>query len=252
MTPDRVLAEDLVQTTMVRALERIDTFRGDSGLATWLHRILHNAFVDHVRRNRETPAEDVWEIVEERWRDDAYTLDPATLTTHASTVQDLRDALLRLPMMYRSAVALHDMEGLTVPQIARIQEIGLSAAKQRLHRGRIMLVSALAAGAERRAATQGVPMNCWDARTQVSDYLDRELDDRERKLLELHLQQCPTCPPLYSALVASREALTKLRDADTVIPPRLAARLGKLRQEQAQRRDFGDHATPATSELGGV
>lgn len=220
-----------MQTTLLRALERLDTFRGDSGLVTWLHRILHNAFVDHVRRNRETPNEDVWESVEGRWRDDAYTLDPAALAAQASTVQDLRDALVRLPMGYRSAVVLHDMEGLTVPQIARIHEIGLSAAKQRLHRGRIMLVSALAAGAERRAATQGVPMNCWDARTRVSDYLDHELDNRERQLLELHLQRCPTCPPLYSALVASREALTKLRDADTVIPPSLAARLERIRQE---------------------
>lgn len=232
-----------MQTTMVRALERLDTFRGESGLATWLHRILHNAFVDHVRRTREAPAEDVWEMVEGRWRDDAYTLDPATVAARASTVQDLRDALLRLPMMYRSAVVLHDMEGLTVPQIARVQEIGLSAAKQRLHRGRIMLVSALASGAERRAATRGVPMNCWDARTQVSDYLDDELGDRDRQLLEQHLEHCPTCPPLYSALVASRDAVTRLRDADTVIPRSLADRLERLRQES--RRPKEDAPPPA-------
>jgi RNA polymerase sigma-70 factor (ECF subfamily) len=183
--------------------------------------------VDHVRRTREAPSEDVWEAVEARWRDEAYTLDPATLAAQASTAQEVRDALLRLPGIYRSAVVLHDMEGLTVPQIARIHEVGLSAAKQRLHRGRMMLVTALAAGAERRAATRGVPMRCWDARTRVSDYLDDELDHRERRLLELHLQRCPTCPPLYSALIASRDALTRLRDADTVIPPSLSARLAR-------------------------
>lgn len=219
----------------MRALEKLQSFRGEAELTTWLHRILHNFFVDHLRRAREAPVEDVWEVVEERWRDDSYTLDAAAVASSAETAGDLRDARLRLPMECRSAVVLHDMEGLTVPEIAGIQEIGLSAAKQRVRRGRMMLVSALAAGAERRAASRDVPLDCWDARTQLPDYLDDELDARVRRRLEQHLRRCPTCPPLYAAVVASRDAVSRLRDSDAVIPASLAARLEQMRADATER-----------------
>ena len=52
--------------------------------------------------------------------------------------------------------------------IAKAQGVELPAAKQRLRRGRMMLVTALAAGGERRAALRGVPLRCWEARGRVS------------------------------------------------------------------------------------
>jgi RNA polymerase sigma-70 factor (ECF subfamily) len=85
--------------------------------------------------------------------------------------------------------------------VAEVQGLALPAAKQRLRRGRMMLVTALASGAERRAALQGVPLGCWDARRRVSDYLNGDLDREEAALVERHLESCPTCPPLYASLV---------------------------------------------------
>ena len=123
---------------------------------------------------------------------------------------------------------LHDAEGMTVAQIAEVQGITLPAAKQRLRRGRMMLVSALAQGRERRDATLGVPLRCWDARSRVSDYLDGELPAPERVRVERHLEACPTCPPLYAGLVGARAALGELRDADTVVPAALADRITEL------------------------
>ena len=48
------------------------------------------------------------------------------------------------------------------------------------------------------------------------------------RVLEQHLADCPTCPPLYSALVASRSGVAELRDADAVIPDAVAQRLRAL------------------------
>ncbi|NMM30010.1 MAG: zf-HC2 domain-containing protein [Cellulomonas sp.] len=117
---------------------------------------------------------------------------------------------------------------MTVAGIADIQSIGLPAAKQRLRRGRMTLVSALAQGPERRAGTHRVPLRCWDARSRVSDYLDGELPVSDRVLVERHLEACPTCLPLYAGLVGARDALGALRDADTVIPSPLADRISEL------------------------
>ena len=124
-------------------------------LATWLHRILHNLAVDRMRRRREVPAGDLTAetsetvqvaAVEQRWHDDAYTVDAATVVARAEQAQELRDALIRLPYDHRAAVVLHDAEGLTARQIAEVFDIGLPAAKQQVRRGRMMLVSSLAAG----------------------------------------------------------------------------------------------------------
>ena len=228
LTGDPGRAEDLVQEALTKALLSAEQFRGEASLATWLHRILHNLAVDAARRDREVPAQDVVaDEVERRWRQDGYTVDAVEVTARAETRDGLLEALTHLPVIYRSAVLLHDAEGMTMAQVAAVQEVGLSAAKQRLRRGRMMLVSELARGHERRAALRGVPLRCWEARKQVSDYMDGELDPQVARRVEMHLEKCPTCPPLYAALVATTDALHDLsgRDPDTVIPPALIQRL---------------------------
>lgn len=71
-------------------------------------------------------------------------------------------------------------------------------------------------------------MRCWDARSQVSDYLDGVLDAAVARRVEAHLEACPTCPPLYAALVGATDALartTGLRDPDTVVRAEVAERI---------------------------
>ena len=218
VTHDPDLAADTVQDTLVRAIERQEQYRSDAPLAHWLIRIAHNLIIDRARRaNREIPMD----IIEQYWRDDTYTVDAAGAAERASTREELLDALIRLPFIYRSAVVLHDVEGLRVADIATIAGISLPAAKQRLRRGRMALVTALATGQNRRIAAKGVPMPCWDARQHVSDYLNGDLEANTAAIVEAHLETCPTCPPLYAALVGVHDQLSQLRDPNTVIHPDL-------------------------------
>lgn len=219
---DPDLAADLVQDTIVRAIERREQFRGDGQLLSWLRQVLHNLAMDRVRRSRH---EIVVEDVEAIWRSDDYTVDPVIVAERTADRNELEDALVRVPFGYRSVVVLHDVEQWRVREIAELLEITLPAAKQRLRRGRMMLVSALDSGAARRKRLKGVPMRCWDARRHVSDYLDGQLDEQTASLVESHLSVCPTCPPLYAALVNAHEGLAELRDPDTVIPTDLEQRL---------------------------
>ena len=220
-------ADDLVQDTLERAIAHADTFRGDSSVTTWLHRIMHRRFLDTRRRRtpEPTPNEQLMAGVEAAWRDDAYTVDPEVVLARAEVQVALRDALVHLPVILRSAVVLHDMQGLTSLQVATVQGIGLPAAKQRLRRGRALLVSLLVDDEDRRLAMKGVPMRCWKARALVGDYLDDELGARERTLLEGHLASCPTCPGLYTSIVGVSAAVGRLRDPDSVVPPEIAHRL---------------------------
>ena len=216
------LAGDLVHDTVVRAIDRRDQFRQEPSLGPWLRRILHNLAIDRVRRSSK---EVVVEEVEEKWLDDSYTVDPAAVAERAQTREELEDALVRIPFNYRTAVVLHDVEDWKVREIAEVQGISLPAAKQRLRRGRMMLVDALAEGHERRILLKEVPMRCWDARQHVSDYLDGVLEQATAVMVESHLEACPTCPPLYAALVDAHTGLSGHRDPDSVIPDDVRSRI---------------------------
>ncbi|MBT8202161.1 MAG: sigma-70 family RNA polymerase sigma factor [Acidimicrobiia bacterium] len=225
-------AEDLTHDTVVRAIEKADQFNGDpSKVGAWLRRILHNLAVDTARRSaRELLVDEV----EHRWKDDDYTVNPEAFALKAQNTRELEDALTRLPFIYRTTVLLHDVEGWTVRQVAELQDIGVPAAKQRLRRGRMALVTALAEGAERRHLLKGVPMQCWDARQHISDYLDGTLATAIAQTIEAHLETCPTCPPLYAALVDTHRNIHELRDPDSVIPPELDRRLRHLLNQRRQ------------------
>lgn len=159
------------------------------------------------------------------WRDDDYTVDPAQVLARAEQREDVEDALARLPVGYRTVVVLHDAAGLTAPAIADALDISVPAAKQRLRRGRMMLVSALADDDPKRVASLAQPMRCWKARSRISAYLDDELPAEGRRAVEEHLADCPTCPPLYASLVGLQETLGGLRDTDKVVPDEIAARI---------------------------
>ena len=215
-------AEDCAQETIVGAWRRRDQLRDRVALSAWLRRGLVNRIIDRSRAHHDEL--DI-EAVEADWRDDHYSVAPERVLERAELHDELEDALARLPVVYRVTVVLHDVLGWTAAEIAAATSTGRPATKQRLRRGRMMLVSALAEGNERRQASLAQPLRCWRARRHVSAYLDGELDIPTRAAVERHLASCPTCPPLYASLVGVRATLGGLRDPDTVVEETMAARI---------------------------
>jgi RNA polymerase sigma-70 factor (ECF subfamily) len=216
---DADVAEDCAQETIVGAWRRRDQLREAAALPAWLRRSLVNRIVDRSRRHHDELDIDA---IEADWHDDSYTVMPERVLERAELHDALEDGLARLPVIYRLPVVLHDALGWTGAEIASAMDIGLPAAKQRLRRGRMMLVSALAEDDARRQASLAQPMHCWRARRHVSAYLDGELDAATKATVERHLESCPTCPPLYASLVGIRDTLGGLRDPDTVVEDQIA------------------------------
>jgi RNA polymerase sigma-70 factor (ECF subfamily) len=219
---DADIAEDCAQETIVGAWRRRDQLRDAAALPAWLRRSLVNRIIDRSRRHHDELDIDV---VEADWHDDSYTVMPERVLERAELRDELEDGLARLPVIYRLPVVLHDALGWTGAEIASAMDIGLPAAKQRLRRGRMMLVSALAEDDARRQASLAQPMHCWRARRHVSAYLDGDLDEATKATVEQHLESCPTCPPLYASLVGIRDTLGGMRDPDTVVEDQIASRI---------------------------
>jgi RNA polymerase sigma-70 factor (ECF subfamily) len=229
---DGDLAEDCAQETIVAAWQRRDQLRDADALGAWLRRSLVNRVIDRSRVHHE---EIDIEGVEADWRDDHFSVQPELVLERSELRDELEDALARLPVIYRVPVVLHDALAWTGPEIAAALGIGLPATKQRLRRGRMMLVSALAADDARRQASLAQPLRCWRARRHISAYLDGEIDNATRAAVETHLASCPTCPPLYAALVGVRASLGGLRDPDAVVEEEIRGRI-EQRLGAARRR----------------
>jgi RNA polymerase sigma-70 factor (ECF subfamily) len=219
---DATLAEDCAQETIVGAWRRRDQLRDPAALSAWLRRSLVNRVIDRARVHHDEL--DI-KAVEADWHDDHWSVTPERVLERAELRDELEDALTRLPVVYRVAVLLHDMLGWTGAEVAAATGASLPATKQRLRRGRMMLVSALAEDDARRLASEAQPLRCWRARRHVSGYLDGELDATTRQAVEAHLEACPTCPPLYASLVGVRATLGGLRDPDSVVEDAIALRI---------------------------
>jgi len=134
-------AADALQDAMISAVRRAGTFRGESQVTTWLHRIVVNACIDAARRAKVRAAEALPEDVDRMpaLADPAHT-DPVDRIAERDAV---RAALATLPDEQRAALVLVDMEGYPVAEAAAILDCPPGTVKSRCARGRARLVPLL-------------------------------------------------------------------------------------------------------------
>ncbi|MGQ4514992.1 RNA polymerase sigma factor SigM [Streptomyces sp. DW26H14] len=139
---DREEAADAVQDALVSAFRAAHTFRGQSAVTTWLHRITVNACLDRVRKaasRRTTPVDDT-ERMEQ-------LLEPHESAEAPAERQDLHRelfaALSKLPPDQRAALVLVDMQGYPVAEASRVLGVPSGTVKSRCARGRARLLPLL-------------------------------------------------------------------------------------------------------------
>lgn len=143
---DPAEADDAVQETLVRAYRRLESLRYWQALTTWLYRIATHVCLDRMRqraRNKTIGAVDnvdEFELVEA----DAPSLEQIVERSDMSAC--VQRYLEGLSDSYRAVILLHDLDGLTGPQIAEILGVSLATVKIRLHRARVRLRAQLEAG----------------------------------------------------------------------------------------------------------
>jgi RNA polymerase sigma-70 factor, ECF subfamily len=122
-------AADALQDAMLSAHRSAGSFRYDSAVSSWLYRIVINACLDRLRRNKNHLAVELDEGI-------CPVSDPAPRTDTAVVVQR---ALMRLPVDQRAAVVAVDMQGYSVADAARLLGIPQGTVKSRCARGRARL-----------------------------------------------------------------------------------------------------------------
>ena len=131
MCGDAAQAEDLTQDVFIRAWKSLGSFRGESQLSTWLHKLAVNICLNWLNRGgkrvkRNVQLDDL-SVLEERRHDSPEAR------------MDLERAIATLPPRARQVFVLHDVEGYRHEDIARMSGIAVGTVKAQLHRARRLL-----------------------------------------------------------------------------------------------------------------
>jgi len=129
---DSAEAQDCAQETFVRAWQRLDDFRGESRFGTWLHRIALNEVLGR-RRHRAVEHRHLAAVDPSK----SHSLDDS------ATMQDLEDAIQRLPDRAREVFVLRAIYGYTHDEIASLLSVTESTSKSQFHRARKLLIASL-------------------------------------------------------------------------------------------------------------
>ena len=129
-------AEDLTQDVFVQVFRKLGSFRGESALTTWLHRLTVNQVLMHFRKGhlrKEQLTEDGEMPVGIMFDRNRFNRSPV-LDWLA-----LDEAIVQLPQGYRMVFIMHDVEGLEHNEIASLLGCSIGTSKSQLHRARMKL-----------------------------------------------------------------------------------------------------------------
>lgn len=124
-------AADAVQEALVAAYRTAASYRGEASVRTWLNRILVNACIDRIRRERRRVALPLAGRDPVARRPD--------LATELATRLSVTDALAALPVEQRLAIVLVDIQGWPVAEVAEVLDVPVGTVKSRCARGRSRL-----------------------------------------------------------------------------------------------------------------
>ena len=146
-------AEEVAQDVLLRVFRKIDAFRGDAALSSWIYRITFNTAMSRLRTlKHRRPGEVALETVSRT--DLADPGAPREVADWSDLADDrllrsemwmrLVSALSGLPDIYRVAVLLRDVQGLSTEEASAVLGVKRQTLKSRLHRGRLILRAQLA------------------------------------------------------------------------------------------------------------
>ena len=151
MSGDAGRARELTQSVFVRAWDRLASFRGESQLSSWLHRIAVNEVLTEARTDRRRRARVVLAGDESLDRATGDPRAPASAPTYQGVTRpvdteskiDLERAIAGLPPGARTVFVLHDIEGYKHEEISKMTGSAEGTLRAQLHRARKLLMEAL-------------------------------------------------------------------------------------------------------------
>jgi RNA polymerase sigma-70 factor, ECF subfamily len=238
-------AEDTMQEVLVKLLPYLPRFDSPQALSVWLYKVARNRCLmsrrgaknsrsKHVSLDELMPSHyELQELIESK------DPNPETNVLRGESNLRLREAVLKVPPLYRMVLVLHDMEGLNTSEVARVAGLREGTVRVRLHRARLLLRQQLARMAKAKgvvaqihAAADDVPkrpQHCREMFAALSDYMDGLVEDTRSREMEKHLDECKPCVAFLDSL---KSAVEQCRTYEPVCD---TARAEELRKELVEK-----------------
>ncbi|MEO8076895.1 MAG: sigma-70 family RNA polymerase sigma factor [Acidobacteriota bacterium] len=140
-------AEEVTQDVLMKVHRKIDAFRGDAALSSWIYRITFNTAMSRLRNGKFSRPHEVPQLesisVDGSERPAHEPADWSAMADDLMLRSQMRDrligALTHLPEVYRVPVILRDIQGLSTEEASAVLRVKPQTLKSRLHRGRLIL-----------------------------------------------------------------------------------------------------------------
>ena len=248
-------AEDTMQDVLLKVLPYLPKFENPRALSVWLYKVARNRCLmnrrgqknstnRHVSLDELLPSQlELRELIENK------EPNPEMNVLRGESDQRLREAVLKVPPQYRFVLVLHDMEGLSTAEVARVTGLREGTVRVRLHRARLLVRQHLArmsraqgAVAHIHAAAEKKPKQsprCRHMFAALSDYMDGLVADASCEEMEKHLHECEPCVAFLDSL---KSAVEQCRSYQPSCDAKTASRL---------RRELVEKYQAATEALAG-
>src|SRR6476620_4668921 len=145
-------AEEVAQDVLLKVYRKIDAFRGDAALSSWIYRITFNTAMSRLRTARASRTAEVHKTdLPSGENGESQPSEPADWSSLADDHvlrgemrARLIEALRHLPNVYRVPVILRDIQGMSTEEASAVLRVKPQTLKSRLHRGRLILREHLA------------------------------------------------------------------------------------------------------------
>lgn len=125
---DQMLADDLVQDTLSKAMHKIDQLKNEQSMEAWLFAILNNQWREYLRRNK--PCEDIDDVVY------MHNRTPEYWHGRQQQVDQVQQAISELPLTQRQIISLVDIDGMSYASVSSALAIPVGTVMSRLSRAR--------------------------------------------------------------------------------------------------------------------
>ena len=134
-TKSQDLAEDLTQKTFIRVWKKIETFRGDSSLFTWIYRIAINLAKNEFS-SKQAKNQGITDNIDDTYDLESSVSSPESHAIEAESMQAVMDFIASLPTDLREAISLREFDGKSYEEIAQISGSPIGTVRSRIFRAR--------------------------------------------------------------------------------------------------------------------
>jgi len=134
-TKSQDLAEDLTQQTFIRVWKKIETFRGDSSLFTWIYRIAINLAKNEFS-SKQAKNQGITDNIDDTYDLESSVSSPESHAIETESMQAVMDFIASLPTDLREAISLREFDGKSYEEIAQITGSPIGTVRSRIFRAR--------------------------------------------------------------------------------------------------------------------